>query len=124
MNHKTGFLFHELYMWHDTGSAAPWYPAGLRVQPAQHAESAESKRRLRNLMEVAGILDDLSPVRPRAATRRSSSGSTPPSMSTPSSRSRPNAAAMRGRALPSGTAATRSPASLRAVTGSIPTRTR
>ena len=66
MNHKTGFLFHELYMWHDTGSAALWYPAGLRVQPAQ---SAESKRRLRNLMEVAGILDDLSPVRPRAATR-------------------------------------------------------
>ena len=69
MNHQTGFLFHELYMWHDTGSAALWYPAGLRVQPAQHAESAESKRRLRNLMEVAGILDDLTPVQPRPATR-------------------------------------------------------
>jgi len=71
MNHKTGFLFHELYMWHDTGSAALWYPAGLRVQPAQHAES---KRRLRNLMEVAGILDDLTPVRPRAAIREELSG--------------------------------------------------
>ena len=29
----TGFLFHEKYMWHDTGSAALWYPAGPLVQP-------------------------------------------------------------------------------------------
>ena len=69
MNHKTGFLFHELYMWHDTGSAALWHPAGLGVQPAQHAESAETKRRMRNLMDVAGVLDALTPVKPRAATR-------------------------------------------------------
>ncbi len=68
MARKTGFLFHELYMWHDTGHAALWYPAGLKVQPGEHGENAETKRRLRNLMDVAGILDQLIDVKPRAAT--------------------------------------------------------
>ncbi|MDA0220869.1 MAG: class II histone deacetylase [Proteobacteria bacterium] len=68
MPRRTGFLFHELYMWHDTGHAALWYPAGLRVQPGEHAENAETKRRLRNLLDVAGMLDTLVDVRPRHAT--------------------------------------------------------
>jgi acetoin utilization deacetylase AcuC-like enzyme len=68
MARRTGFLTHELYMWHDTGSAALWYPAGLRVQPGEHAENAETKRRFRNLLEVAGLLDQLVDVKPRPAT--------------------------------------------------------
>jgi acetoin utilization deacetylase AcuC-like enzyme len=65
---KTGFLFHERYMWHDTGTAALWYPAGGMVQPSENAESPETKRRFRNLLEVSGLLDQLVQLKPRAAT--------------------------------------------------------
>jgi acetoin utilization deacetylase AcuC-like enzyme len=68
MPRKTGFLFNELYMWHDPGNAAIFYPAGLTVQPGEHAENAETKRRFRNLLDVSGLLDKLVDVRPRAAT--------------------------------------------------------
>ncbi len=68
MARTTGFLFNELYMWHNTGMAALWYPAGLKVQPGEHAENAETKRRLRNLMDVSGILDQLTDIKARPVT--------------------------------------------------------
>jgi acetoin utilization deacetylase AcuC-like enzyme len=64
----TGFLSHELYLWHDTGSAALWFPSGTRVQPDEHAENAETKRRFRNLLDVAGMLDRLVALKPREAS--------------------------------------------------------
>ncbi|HKF77163.1 MAG TPA: class II histone deacetylase [Candidatus Dormibacteraeota bacterium] len=64
----TGLVWHELYMWHDTGTAAWVLPAGLTVQPLGHIESADSKRRFRNLLEVSGLLDRLVQLRPRPAT--------------------------------------------------------
>jgi acetoin utilization deacetylase AcuC-like enzyme len=64
----TGFVHHELYLWHDTGSAASAMPASLTVEPDMHAENAATKRRFRNLLEVSGLLDDLVPLKPRAAT--------------------------------------------------------
>ena len=38
------------------------------MQPGTHAENPETKRRLRNLLEVSGILDHLVPIKPRPAT--------------------------------------------------------
>ena len=64
----TGFLSHELYLWHDTGTAASAIPASLTVEPDQHAESPATKRRFRNLLEVSGLLDELVPLKPRPAT--------------------------------------------------------
>lgn len=55
----TGWNFHEIYLWHDTGSAAAYYPAGLTVEPGIHSENAETKRRFKNLMEVSGLTDQL-----------------------------------------------------------------
>src|SRR6266699_4396538 len=55
-------------MWHDTGTSAWVMPAGLSVQPLAHIESAEGKRRIKNLVEVSGLLDHLVPLKPRAAT--------------------------------------------------------
>ncbi len=55
-------------MWHDTGTGAGVIPAGLTVQPLGHLENAEGKRRIRNLLEVSGLLDQLVTLKPRAAT--------------------------------------------------------
>lgn len=64
----TGFVHHEKYLWHDTGSAGIWIPAGGLIQPEAHAESPESKRRIRNLLAVSGLLDELHGIVPFAAT--------------------------------------------------------
>ncbi|MBL8183203.1 MAG: class II histone deacetylase, partial [Blastocatellia bacterium] len=37
-------------------------------QPGEHAENPETKRRLRNLIEVSGLIDHLTPIKPRYAT--------------------------------------------------------
>ena len=64
----TGFVWHELYMWHDTGTYAWVIPAGLTVEPLRHLENADGKRRIRNVIEVSGLLDKLVELKPRAAT--------------------------------------------------------
>ena len=64
----TGLVWHELYMWHDTGTGAWVMPAGLNIQPLGHIESAEGKRRIRNLVEVSGLMDHLVQLKPRPAT--------------------------------------------------------
>ena len=38
MSRKTGLVWHELYMWHNTGKYAGVMPPGLRVQPYEHSE--------------------------------------------------------------------------------------
>ena len=55
----TGWNFHELYLWHDTGRAASDIPGGLTVEPGEHVENANTKRRFRNLLDVSGLLDQL-----------------------------------------------------------------
>src|SRR6185295_15137448 len=65
---KTGLLWHERYMWHDTRSAGLFLPAGGMLEPDEHAENPRTKRRLRNLLEVSGLMEKLEPLAPRAAT--------------------------------------------------------
>ena len=65
----TGLVWHELYMWHDTGTSAWVIPAGLTVEPLGHVENADGKRRIRNLLEVSGLIDHLVQLKPRMATR-------------------------------------------------------
>jgi acetoin utilization deacetylase AcuC-like enzyme len=64
----TGFVFHELYLWHNTWNWAQVFPPSLTVQPGTHAENPETKRRFRNLLEVSGLLDRLVTIKPRLAT--------------------------------------------------------
>ena len=55
---KTAFYHDERCLWHSTGEHALILPVGGWVQPpagAGHAESPESKRRFRNLVEVSGL---------------------------------------------------------------------
>ncbi len=65
---RTGFVCHELYMWHNTGNYAGPVPYGNPVQPDTHAENPETKRRIRNLLEVAGLTPQLHLIDPREAT--------------------------------------------------------
>ena len=54
----TGFYFDELCLWHSTGLHALVMPVGGWVQPpnsAGHAESPDTKRRLKSLMDVSGL---------------------------------------------------------------------
>lgn len=59
----TGWNFHELYLWHNTGRAALFYPPGLRIEPGEHAENADTKRRFKNLMEVSGLTEQLTALK-------------------------------------------------------------
>ena len=64
----TGWVYHELYMWHDTGRATTISPDRKWMQAWEHYENPETKRRFRNLVEVAGLFDDLVALKPRMAT--------------------------------------------------------
>ncbi len=59
----TGFVWHEKYMWHDTGSGAQG-----DVEPGEHFENPETKRRFKNLLDLSGLSDDLLWLKPRLAT--------------------------------------------------------
>jgi len=64
----TGWVYDELYMWHDTGRSRSTGPDGRWMQAWEHYENPEAKRRFRNLVEVAGLFDDLVSLKPRRAT--------------------------------------------------------
>jgi acetoin utilization deacetylase AcuC-like enzyme len=66
---ETGFVWDERYAWHDTGAGAGPLRAGGWIQPGEPmAEHAETKRRIRNLLDVSGLLDELVSLRARPAT--------------------------------------------------------
>jgi len=64
----TGFVWHERYAWHDIGTATAHFPSGGWLQPDVAGEHPEGKRRLRNLLDVSGLLDELVQLRARPAT--------------------------------------------------------
>ncbi len=55
----TGYVWHERYAWHDTGTAVGVAPSGGFNQPHQAFESPESKSRMAGLIEVSGLIDAL-----------------------------------------------------------------
>ena len=66
---RTGYVWHERYAWHDTGTHIGVFPAGGFNQPHMTFESAESKSRMAGLVEVSGMIDELIRVKPRLASR-------------------------------------------------------
>ena len=64
---QTGLVAHERYFWHDPGSGAGFANSSRFVQPDQHPETPDSKRRLLALLEVSGLGDQLVRIKPRAA---------------------------------------------------------
>lgn len=70
MTDRTGLVWHELYMWHNTGNYAGIMPAGLTVQPYEHVENPDTKRRFKNLLDVSALTRKLVDIEPRVATRQ------------------------------------------------------
>ena len=52
---KVGFVTHEYYFWHDTGTYAGSYKPGKYIQAGKHWESPESKRRFKSLVDVSDL---------------------------------------------------------------------
>jgi acetoin utilization deacetylase AcuC-like enzyme len=64
----TGWVWHERYMWHDTGTGGGPLPASGWIEPMPHGDGPEAKRRVANLVAASGLLDHLVAVPPRPAT--------------------------------------------------------
>lgn len=64
-----GFYWHERCFWHEPGAIGIFSSPGEFLQPQPASESAESKRRLKNLLEVSGLIDELSVRKPGPAGR-------------------------------------------------------
>ncbi|NUS74035.1 MAG: class II histone deacetylase [Corynebacteriales bacterium] len=67
---STGYIYHEIFGWHDTGTVAGLAPASVSagLQPYMHFENAETKRRIHELVVVSGLIDHLHRLAPRPAT--------------------------------------------------------
>ena len=65
----TGFYWHERCFWHDPGAIGVFAAPGEFLQPQPASESPESKRRLKNLLEVSGLIDALAVCKPPPASR-------------------------------------------------------
>jgi acetoin utilization deacetylase AcuC-like enzyme len=60
----TGYVFHEYYLWHDTGSSAQMMPPDRFVEPGHHVEAPATKRRLNSLIQVSGLGRHLVTIEP------------------------------------------------------------
>jgi acetoin utilization deacetylase AcuC-like enzyme len=65
---RTAWVSSELYYWHDTQTWCGYLEPSLTVQPGQHFENAETKRRFQGLVEATALDRHLLSVRPHAAT--------------------------------------------------------
>lgn len=67
---STGYLYHEIFGWHDTGTFTADLPSdpGAGLQPYVNYENADTKRRIHELIVVSGLIDHLVRITPRAAT--------------------------------------------------------
>lgn len=69
-NLRTGYSYHEIFGWHDTGTNAGFFPSdpALGLQPFQNYENADTKRRIHELIVVSKLIDHLHRIPVREAT--------------------------------------------------------
>ncbi len=65
---NTGFVWHERCMWHDPGPVTGVSPAAGAFQPGLFVENAETKRRLKNLLDAYEVTPQLQPLDVEPAT--------------------------------------------------------
>lgn len=69
MTEKTGFIWHEQFMWHEHSGFAGVMPPGGLVQPYHHFDHPETKRRFKNLLDMTGLTAQLEVITPPMASR-------------------------------------------------------
>lgn len=69
---STGYIYHEIFGWHDTGTAGGLLPSSVSagLQPYMHFENPETKRRIHELVVVSGLIDRLERLSPHSATEQ------------------------------------------------------
>src|SRR4051812_33088080 len=68
MADRTGFVWHERYAWHDARGMMDSIAPEALFEPEPSLERGATKRRVRNLLDASGLLAELVPIAPRAAT--------------------------------------------------------
>ena len=111
---RTGLVWHERIMWHDTGSGASELPTGGWLEPGHHAESPATKRQLKTCSTRRASPTGSSCSLPVRRQSRSSASSMRRSTSSGSESSRSAAAAMPAASRRSATGPSRSPSSRQA----------
>ncbi|HLF31702.1 MAG TPA: class II histone deacetylase [Xanthomonadales bacterium] len=69
MKYKTGFVWHEQFMWHEHNGYAGVMPPGGFIQPGHHFDHPETKRRFKNLLDASGLTDRLYQIAAPIASR-------------------------------------------------------
>ncbi|QQK75779.1 class II histone deacetylase [Salicibibacter cibarius] len=69
MQNRTGFIFDESYLWHDTGSGALSLPAGGWLEADVYAENPDTKRRIKSLIDRSGYSKELDRITPSVVTQ-------------------------------------------------------
>jgi acetoin utilization deacetylase AcuC-like enzyme len=64
----TGFVWHERYAWHDSRSLPDTFGPDALFEPEPSLDSPTTRRRLRNLLDVSGLLAQLAAIPARPAT--------------------------------------------------------
>lgn len=65
----SGLVWDERFMWHQNDPTAAFLiPAGGYVQPGQHVENPETKRRIKNLLDASGLSAQMVSIPARMAT--------------------------------------------------------
>ena len=67
---KTGYVYHEIFGWHDTGTNAGFFPSdpSRGLQPFVNYENGETKKRIHELIVVSGLIENLHRIPARHAT--------------------------------------------------------
>jgi len=65
---NTAFIWNESYFWHNAGGGALFEPAGGYIEENGSVESPQSKRRVKNLMEKSGLINQLAVINPIMAS--------------------------------------------------------
>ncbi len=58
----TGFVWHERFMWHVTGPASGTYQVKGDLEPGVHLENADTKRKLKNVLDAYGVTPQLQAI--------------------------------------------------------------
>lgn len=68
MSIRTGWAWHEVFNWHNTGNGSGFFNPGGMIQPGEPFDNPETKGRFAALVEVSGFSRRLTPIDMRPVT--------------------------------------------------------